>query len=343
MASNGQGDQGLQGGWAVDDHGNITFTHSLAKQLTFIQGAGAGWVRLNFRLGACFQDWTSTWCSGKTGRDTYRQLMQQILASNLQILGVIANESWHGGQQDWTANNVEHNPDVNGENDYIDVFAESAAGVLVAAFPEISQWEVWNEPNAWTSSPGPGVYTGGTFIYPSNFAQLLSQSYAAIKAANSTATVLSGGLFCHDRDNGVQYLSSTYQMGTSHAGWSAGSYPFDEVGQHLYIDQSVTTSTSRISTFFQQLRNAYLAYEGADSGKGTQITEVGWTTQQVSPAVQAQNLQIAYQTFQQTAYLNRAYWFSVQDVPEGHLFFGLVDTHGTHKPAFAAYQQDATY
>ena len=31
-----------------------------------IQSAGAGWVRINFRLGACFADWVSVGCNGKT-------------------------------------------------------------------------------------------------------------------------------------------------------------------------------------------------------------------------------------------------------------------------------------
>jgi hypothetical protein len=47
----GQGRHGLQGGWAVDDIGHINFIHSLSLQMGFIQQAGAGWVRINFRLG----------------------------------------------------------------------------------------------------------------------------------------------------------------------------------------------------------------------------------------------------------------------------------------------------
>ena len=346
-----QGDQGLQGGWALDDKGEINFVHSLSSQFGYIQQAGAGWVRLNFRLGRCFDDWQSPASApcvaanpalqGKTALDLYDQVVQAALGSNLQILGLLSNETWHGGQADWTENNAE-NAGGDGSNSWIDSFAQNTA-ILVARYPQITQWEVWNEPNAWTSNPNPGVYSGGTFIYPSNFAQLLAGSYAAIKNANASAVVISAGIFCHDRDRGTDYLQNTYRMGIDNAGWTAESFPLDAIGQHLYINQSGVTSSATLTSFLQDLRNAYLAYEGADSSKHTQITEVGWTTAQVSAAVQAQNLQIAFGTFQGIDFVDRAYWFSVQDIPEGHVYYGLVDGHGGPKPALAAYQANATY
>ena len=49
-----------------------------------------------------------------------------------------------------------------GDNAYIRAFATNAAGVLAMHFAgRISIWEVWNEPNAYTANPMPGVYTGG--------------------------------------------------------------------------------------------------------------------------------------------------------------------------------------
>ena len=49
----------------------------------------------------------------------------------------------------------------------------------------------------------------------------------------------------------------------------------------------------------------------------------------------------AYAAFGQTGYVERAFWFSIQDVPEGNLFYGLVDSDGAAKPALAAYQEHA--
>lgn len=338
-----QGNQGLQGGWALDDKGNIAFTRSLSGQFSYMEKAGAGWVRINFRLGSCFTDWTTPGCNGKTALATYDQVIQTAANDKLQILGLLSNESWPGKQADWTANNVE-NAIGNGDNPYIDTFAQKAAGVLAAHFKsQISQWEVWNEPNAWTSNPAPSVYTGGSFMYPSNFAWLLKQSYSAIKAANPGATVISGGLFSQDADNGSDYLSNTYEMGAVHAGWTLGAYPLDGVGQHLYIDPSSPTSGDKLGTSLQAMRDAYLAYEGTQSSKLTYVTEVGWSTANVSAVVQAQNLQTAYTTVRNIGYVGRAYWFSVQDVPEAGLFYGLVDKNGVRKAAFTAYQQYARF
>lgn len=391
-----QANQGLQGGYAIDDSGNVTFTHALSTQYGAMQQAGAGWVRINFRLGACFSNWTSTGCNGKTALQTYDQVVSNAVSHNLKVLGLLSNESWPGSQTDWTANNAE-NAGGNGDNTYIQNFALNAAGVLASHFngtqgPLVSQWEVWNEPNAWTSNLSPGVYSGGSFIYPSNFAWLLKRSYAAIKSASPAAVVVSGGLFAHDTSttgaaaiaaaptapttvipggiyvddgtvkvkhsrytsrsssscsnsasSGANYLCNTYSEGITDAGWTAGAYPLDAVGLHIYIDQFTTTSSTNITTYPQDLHNAYVSFEGAGTAKQIQVTEVGWSTANVSAAVQAQNLQIAYTTFRMTSYVGRAYWFNVQDIPEAGLTYGLVDTNGVPKPAFTAFQQYAAY
>lgn len=394
-----QGNEGLQGGWAVDDAGNTTFNRSLQNDLPLIQQAGAGWVRINFRLGACFADWTSLGCNGKTALQSYEPLVAAAAENHLQVLGLLSNESWKGSPKDWKAKNAEHNPGGNGDNAYAQNFATSAAGVLAAHFNGvngalISQWEVWNEPNAWTSNPRPGVYRGGTFIYPSNFAWLLTHAYAAIKAANSNAVVISGGLYAHDTSatgaaavralhstdtetvipggiyfhertwrikhgaysssrrsscsstvatSGADYFCSTYAQGIQYAGWTGEAYPFDQVGQHLYINQFGRTSSSNLTAFLQDLRDAYLVYEGASTTKQIQVTEVGWSTANVSRWVQARNLRIAYTVFRNTSYVERAYWFFIQDIPEAPLYYGLIDPNGTLKRAFAFYQTYATY
>src|SRR4051812_39102182 len=58
-----QRNQGLQGGWAVDPIGHINFPHSIMSELPYMQQAGSGVLRLNFRLNECFTDWTSASCS----------------------------------------------------------------------------------------------------------------------------------------------------------------------------------------------------------------------------------------------------------------------------------------
>jgi PKD repeat protein len=60
----------------------------------------------------------------------------------------------------------------------------------------IHTWEIWNEPNAYTSYSEQAGYTGSSFIYPSNFAWLLAQVYPICDA--SGVQCISGGLFGHD-------------------------------------------------------------------------------------------------------------------------------------------------
>ena len=199
-----QGNQGLQAGWAIDDYGHVNFEHSVVSELPFMQQAGAGVVRINFRLGACFKDWTSAGCSTADGPNAlavYDQVVNTAMTTyHLKVVGLISNESWNGSQADWTAKNAENNHG-SGDNAYGQAFARNAAGVLASHFAgRVAVWEVWNEPNAWTANPSPGVYEGSTFLYPSNFAWLLKRSYTAIKAAEpgSSSIVVSGGLFGHD-------------------------------------------------------------------------------------------------------------------------------------------------
>src|SRR5262249_19355893 len=121
---------------------------------------------------------------------------------HLKVVGLISNEAWHGDQAQWTFNNAELNTNGTGDNTYIQNFATNAAGVLANHFVgRISAWEVWNEPNAYsTSGPAPGEFSGSSFIYPSNFAWLQKRSYTAIKAAQpgAASVVISGGLFGSD-------------------------------------------------------------------------------------------------------------------------------------------------
>jgi hypothetical protein len=206
------GNQGLQDGWAIGDDGSNVGWHFLADEFPFMQEAGAGWVRINFRLGSCFRDWTTRvtqadidagQCDpstlGKRAQDQYDAVVSNALAHNLKVLGLLSNESWNGSPDKWRANSAEQKQG-NGDNPYIADFASKAAGLLAGHFdgshgPAVAQWEIWNEPNATNDQPD-----NGTFVYPSNFAWMLSRSYAAIKSVNAQATVVSGGVLGLDQD-----------------------------------------------------------------------------------------------------------------------------------------------
>src|SRR5690242_4948888 len=103
-ATAAQGNQGLQDGWAVGDSGQINGGQLLSDELGYMQTAGAGWVRVNFRLGMCFANWTSIGCNGLTALQTYDQVVANVQSKNLKILGLMTSEAWPGQSIDWTAN-----------------------------------------------------------------------------------------------------------------------------------------------------------------------------------------------------------------------------------------------
>ncbi|MGZ3630742.1 MAG: hypothetical protein ACXVDN_24185, partial [Ktedonobacteraceae bacterium] len=109
---------GLDGGWALDNAGEYDFPLSLYRKIPFIVQANAGWVRLNFRLGAHYQDWTTPDSRGKSALDQYDVVVNACLAKGLHILGLVCNEAWPGHQSDWCAGNAE-NGLGNGDNPYM--------------------------------------------------------------------------------------------------------------------------------------------------------------------------------------------------------------------------------
>ena len=442
----------MHGGWAMDDSGQTAFAHSLLTQLPLIQESGAGWVRVNFRLGRSYRDWTTPGPDGLTALQKYDLVVDEIRARNLRVLGLLSNDSWPGNQADWTANNAE-TQGGNGENDYIRGFAQGAAVVLARHFRgRVDTWQVWNEPNIWLDNPTPGVYIGETFLYPSNFAWLLRRVYEDTRAAGiGGLTFVSGGMAGYNHEgpfipqrgeyrtadegtfrnvpgartptpsatptrtatptptvtptvtpsptatatpdpdpdapatptpppptatppptetatatppgpatatpaavpefsSGASYLAATYRQGIASAGWEGvrqrlGSYPLDVIGQHLYIDQGANVSATNLRNFLDALRAAYVAYEGAGTSKGTLITEFGWTTPGVDFPVQADNLQSTIAIFRALPYVRGAFWFTVQDIPEANLHYGLQTGgeptdgfSGARKLAFSAFQ-----
>jgi hypothetical protein len=385
-------------GQVLDDAGRIDFPGSRVAQFGAMREAGARWVRIEFRLGSCFNDWTSPGCptaQGPSALAVYDLVINEARAQRLQVLGLVDYASWPGTQDNWAMNNAEHNPTERfgtcrnesgrysgGCNPYIEAFAQNAAGTLAAHFdgtngPLVDQWEIWNEPNAYTTPQGDSYYTGGTFIYPSNFAWMLRLSYEAIKRVQPNTTVISGGLFALDTtepntrngvytppgpstgtgtsashcaanlsagQSGATYLCSTYEMGRNRAGWRPGAYPLDQIGQHLYVDQWKRTSRQALLAYLQELRYAYRDYEGDATRKQIYITEVGWTTDTVSAALQADNLQTAFtEVFRPTPFVARAFWFFFRDEPAAALNYGLLDADGNPKPAYAAFQRSAAY
>src|SRR5579859_2129760 len=260
------GPMGVDVGWVIDNSGNPLFTST--KAASIVQGK-TGYIRMEFRL----VNGQTSWNSLMLGY--YDTVVNNARNAGLQIIGLVDYTSWPGSQSDWCQNDWECDGG-NGDNTYINNFAQNAVVGLVQHFHDrIQIWELWNEPNAWTSQNG-CRFSGGSYIYPSNFSQLLANSYADLEYAGlkQYVSVLSGGVFGHSiggvysyGNAGAQYLDDTYNVGINTVGSFAytkshwGTYPLDAIGQHVYIDQGGTTTSSEFGQYLAWVRQAYTKYE----------------------------------------------------------------------------------
>jgi hypothetical protein len=346
-AARASGPHGVDIGWAISNTGTILLTEAKCAALS---QAGTGWLRVSMRLIPGHDDWDAQIFG------LYDTAVNNARRAGLEVILLIDGESWRGHQSDWTANNYE-NTGGSGDNDYLEGYATYAVAPIVQHFRDrVKIYELWNEPNAWTRSPAPGVYEGGSFIYPSNFSWLLTHSWVAVHITNNIDDVIlfSGGVFGHNIGGpysyakaGAQYLDDTYKVGINTVGSFSfvmdhyGSYPLDGFGQHIYIDQGRLTTSGDIRQYLDWVRQAYTQYEGISTAKKVFITEIGWTTASVSADTQATNLATAFETIEATPWVQTAIWFNWQDGPG--LRYGVLNSNGDPKPAYYTYQFYESY
>jgi hypothetical protein len=176
--------------------------------------------------------------------------------------------------------------------------------------------EIWNEPDQANEA-----YFAGP-EKPQHYAAVLRAAYPAIKRANPNVKVLAGSLV---GSNGV-FLRALYAAGIK------GYY--DGLAVHFY---NLTLGSLR-AIHETQLAN----------GDNTPLwlDEFGWSScwprQQVqqeqgcvSPKVQAANITNLYRSLARTPYIAAAVLYKLQDSQGEN--FGVLNTKGERKPAFAAF------
>jgi hypothetical protein len=194
-------------------------------------------------------------------------------------------------------------------------------------FPQVTNWEVWNEPNHNDFMRGgdPGVY-----------GRLLSAAYGALKAGNPNAKVIFGG---------TQYIDTPWIKNALAAGAKGrydimGVHPYMAVG-NLNPDAPDTDGIWRMR-HLPTLRNAMLAV-GDD--KPIWFTEFGWRAGSVGTAnwqlgvsstTQAQYLAKTLSIIKnEWPYVTRVYWYrelgSSNDTETAG--YGLILPNGTAQKA----------
>jgi hypothetical protein len=317
---------GLSTGGAIQNEDSTT----LGRDLDSISGTHTHWVRVDINWaviqngGASSYNWAP-----------FDRVIQGAASRGMKVLGTII------GTPGWarpSGSSYTFGPDP------AQYAAFAATAVSHYAAMGVHTYEVWNEPNItafWTPKPDPAAYT-----------QLLKAAYPAIKGADSTATVLTGGTAPAPSD-GTQIAPVDFLKGI-YANGGAGS--FDAVAHHPYCWPANPGDAQGWSAWYQMygtspsLRSTMIA--NGDSAKKIWATEFGAPTNgpassnPVSEATQASMLTKAYQLYRSYDWAGPLFFYQGRDAgtttDTRENFFGLTRYDLSTKPAYTAYQQAAS-
>jgi len=232
-------------------------------------------------------------------------------------------------------------------------FAAFARAVAARYAPQgVHTWEIWNEPNApsfWKPSPNPQAYT-----------TLLKATAPAIRAVDAQATILVGGLT--GAMTGQGNISAASFLQTIYADGGASSFnavaihpytfPYTPSNAKVYGWEEMADTPTNLRAIMQangdSSKKIWITEYGAPTdGPGSVIAENSNTpigaANYVSESSQAQLLTNAVQQYETYPWAGPFFWYSYKDLGTNtntrENFFGLIRADGTHKPAYAAYQQ----
>jgi hypothetical protein len=302
----------MAGGHKGINAGNI-LNASLSVRTAMIsdfQKLGVKWFRIDF-----------TWAKIQPGSTTdfktatWGTLVQALVAANISVLGIIDySVGWaNGGQSEVT-------PPTNPSS-----YANYAAMLAQHFGPMgVHTWELWNEENggAWT-------------VDPVKYTAMLKQAYTALHQADSSVTVLVGGMAPATTGNGQwsgpDFLQAIYDHG--------GQGYFDAVGFHPYgiWEQMYSTTPSVLGVMTAH----------GDGNKKIWVTEESWFTG-TAPGADTEAQQAAlvtqlYTEVETAPWAGPLFWYDYQDdcADQSNLVcvLGLLNYDGTSKASYPAYQQ----
>jgi hypothetical protein len=206
----------------------------------------------------------------------------------------------------------------------------------------IRTWQIWNEPNFKYFIAKPN---------PTEYGQLVKNSYTALKAADPGAQVVLAGLFARPKNSrtksgkhkSLNWYASDFvsQMYKTTPGVKTR---FNGVALHPY-----TIFARELPEVTEEFRKVLAANK--DGAKGLWITEIGWSSGKAShanefakgPAGQARELRSAFTLLRNNQVkwrLKSIYWFSVDDAPGACNF---CDGSGLFAKGFVPKQSWAAY
>jgi hypothetical protein len=314
-------------------------TDELNRRLRGMADLGVGWVRFDI-------EWNNVQRRGPRTFDfvDYDRVVRAVVGHGLRPLAILDYTPEWARSSECTDSPV-CRPRSSTE------FA-TFAGIVATRYAGagLRTWEIWNEPNLtqfYRPKPDPVSYAG-----------LLRAAYAAIKAADPGAMVISGGTSptqtAHDGSTirASDFLTAVYAAG--------GKNSFDAVAHHPYTFPYTPDSAYPGGAWDDMSALRSIMVANGDSGKTIWATEYGAPTggpgnvvdrdarqvhpggSHVSESLQASIATTAVARMRRLPWAGPLFWYSYQDAGTDSAsienFFGLLRADGSHKPAYAAYR-----
>ena len=194
----------------------------------------------------------------------------------------------------------------------------------------VSTYEVWNE---WDIGIGTATGEKGT---PQGYMNLLKPTYAALKALDSSLTVVGGAVSPHGLGN--DFFETLVGLGLAdHC---------DAVSVHPYLYAAKPAEKSTAEACFDRLREFDRLLREANGGEGVPllVTEIGWPTHEgrggSSPQRAADQLARLHLLVATLPAVRGLWWYDFQNDGWNPKYnednFGLVKADLTPKPAYHA-------
>jgi hypothetical protein len=258
----------------------------------------------------------------------FGRIMGQYDQAGINVLGVLAySADWAStAPDDITTNRDKYAPQTEAWASFVTA--------VVSRYPEIKYWEVWNEPNhsAFLIADDPVT----------EYKNILQTASQAIRSANTSAKVVTGGLSGSDSD----FIRRLY--------WSGANEYFDIIAIHpyrsnnglgIYAPEEKQFGLNSLVNDIYVMRSMIRAYDPTPAP--IWITELGWSTYTggVSEAAQANYLQRSFLQSRMYPQVEKIFWYNLRDDEEADSQdknFGLFDYNWREKQSARGLRQLAT-
>lgn len=272
--------------------------------------AGVEWIRLDVAWSDIEAvpgepDWTSA-----------DRIVAEVRARKLRILAMVAYTPEWARPPDTTDKHPPTRPDD---------LARFAGAVAERYAADVDAWEIWNEPNLarfWRPRPDAAAY-----------AELVGTVAPAIRRADPTATLVTGGLAPAEDDPATELSPETFLQEMFD---SLPPRTVDAVAVHPYSFPTVPSDDADWNSFPRLDRMHDIVAKAEGREVPLWLTEFGAPYDPTDPRRQARIVEEGVTCATQWPRLGPIFLFAMRDLPNSgtDLPFGMLDPDGSPRPAW---------